>query len=143
MIIPADDETKPVDKIDQTDEMLVTLAKRGGKAIKILVGGLIVITVVLTIAVGYLVYNNSSETSRINNAVSEAAVKQQQQLQKQCDFYSLIAQLPIINNTTKTGITLVADARTAYVGLACSPSLLPPSAELVRLAQKFDVPIVG
>jgi len=135
---PAESGTESIDK---TDEMLVSLAKRGGRAIKILVGGLICYSLLLTIAVGYLIYNNTHETTRIHSAVDQAIAKQQQQTQKQCDFYGLIAQLPIASNTTKAGVTLIADSRSAYVGLACKPSLLPPSADLIKMAKKFNVKV--
>lgn len=143
MTFPAGDGVKQANSIDTADEMLETLAKRGSRAIKILVGGLIIISLALSVAVGYLIYNNMQETTRIHSAVMQAVAKQQQQIQTQCDFYSLISQLPLMNNTTKTGVTLIADSRAAYVGLDCKPSLIPPSTELIKLAQKFSIPLVG
>lgn len=131
------------DSIDKADQALVALVKRGGRAMKILVGALIIATLALSVAVGLLIYNNQGETSRINTAVNKAIAIEQVRLEKQCDFYKLIGELPVMSTTSKAGVSLVADGRNVYIGLGCSPQLTLPSAELLDLSKKYSVTVLG
>ena len=136
--------TEPAaEQMDLADEMLKSLANRGRRAIKILIDFLVVVSLALAVVTGLLIYNNDHETARVQAAVTQAVIQQQQKDAKQCNFYGLLAQLPVASSSTKAGVTLVADSRIAYVGLGCKPDLAPPSHELSVLANKYHIQIPG
>jgi hypothetical protein len=68
--------------------------------------------------------------------VDEATVRQ-----AECDNHYSIATAPLSGLTTKTGVTIIESNRKAFVVLGCPGQLGAPSAELVRLGEKYQVPI--
>jgi hypothetical protein len=120
--------------IDQTDEMLTELTKRGGRAVKMLLAFLMVIVVVLAGAVAYLLRENYYGTAKINNIVTSRTADQ-------CNFDYYIGTIPITSDSGKLGVEVVAGAREAYVGNECTPALPPASAYFISLAKKYDVKV--
>lgn len=132
-----------VNSIEKADEALESLTKRSGRAIKILVSALIIITLTLSGAVGFLINSNQGETARINIAVTKSAAIQQHRLDTQCDFYSLLGEAPLMPTAGKLVTEWVVDSRNVYIGLGCSPALTPPSIGLLSLTKKYNIKIIG
>jgi hypothetical protein len=93
---------------------------------------LTVVVIAQSLAVGFLLHNNDQLTSRINSSVVAVT-------DKQCDFYKLVSSLPVTSATTKVGVELIGDSRMVYKGLNCQGQLPVPSAELVKLANQFNI----
>ncbi len=72
----------------------------------------------------------------------------QQSQAKETELRALCAeQLDVANaapqpNSSKLGVRIIVDFRTAYVGLGCPGKLPPPSAELLKLAAKYHVRVL-
>jgi hypothetical protein len=88
---------------------------------------------VLLLVVGVLTTRSLGESHRIDTRVTAA-------VGSGCDFYRDLATAPLASNTRKLGIKLVADSRSAYLGLRCG-RLPAPSKTLRELAAKYKVPL--
>ena len=120
--------------IDETDEMLNGLVRQGGRAIKILIGFLLVVMLGLSGAVGYLIQNNTKETARVNTVVAEKT-------EGLCEFFGLLSPKPLRANSSKVGVELIVDSRNVFQLLDCAGKLPPPSSELIKLAKKYNITI--
>lgn len=58
-----------------------------------------------------------------------------------CAFYRDIATVPIAPNASQLGVQIVSDSRTSFETLHCSGTLPPPQPELIKLAEKYGIPI--
>jgi hypothetical protein len=112
------------------DEQLKDVADETNRLLKriILVMGVVLVAVI--VVAGALVRQSLTERSRVDDYLGG-----------QCPFFYPVAILPVPANTSKLGVDLVEGARTALARQECPEKIPPPSAELLVLGRKYQIPI--
>lgn len=93
----------------------------------------IIIICMLTLG-AYVLRNQSNLTSAIDARVRNATMGT-------CAFFGDAATSPPALNNERLSVELIETARTAYTELGCG-NLPPPSAQLEKLAQQYQIPLI-